>query len=231
MIVVKALSRAQIAWRVAQDIEDGSYVNLGVGIPLAVTSYIPADREVVLHSENGVLGMGPAPAADKVDWNLVNAGKQPVTILPGGSYFHHADSFAMIRGRHIDICVLGAFQVSEKGDLANWTLGNTAMPPAVGGAMDLAVGAKKIFVTMEHCARDGAAKIVRQCTLPLTGVSCVDRIFTDLAVIDVTKKGLLVREVVPGCSFEELCARTDASLTLAEDWRPLRAPELAEAKT
>ncbi len=223
------LSRAQIAWRAAQDIEDGSYVNLGVGVPLAVANYIPVDREVVLHSENGLLGMGPRPRREDVDWNLINAGKQPVTILPGASYFHHADSFAMIRGGHIDVCVLGAYQVSAQGDLANWSLGNTSMPPAIGGAMDLAVGARKVFVTTEHCAKDGAAKIVRQCTLPLTGISCVNRIFTDLAVIDVTEGGLLVREIVPGCTFQELCAKTGTPLVLAEDWRALRAPELAEA--
>lgn len=226
-MTAKGISRAQIAWRVAQDIDEGRYVNLGIGIPLTVANYIPADREVVLHSENGVLGMGPAPAEADIDPNLINAGKQPITMLPGGSFFHHADSFVMIRGGHIDICVLGAFQVSATGDLANWSLGKSAMPPGVGGAMDLALGAKQVLVTMDHCSKDGTPKIVSQCNLPLTAMGCVNRIYTDLAVIDVHNKALVVREIVAGCSFEALCSVTAAPLTLLEDWRPLAVPELA----
>jgi len=197
-------TRDQIAARVAQDIHEGAYVNLGIGLPTMVANHLPAEREVFLHSENGLLGMGPAPAPGEEDEDLINAGKQPVTLLAGGSYFHHGDSFAMMRGGHLDICVLGAFQVSRKGDLANWHTGAKGAIPAVGGAMDLAIGAKQVFVMMEHQTRQGESKIVEECSYPLTGVACVSRIYTDLAVIDVTAQGLVVREMVEGLGFDEL---------------------------
>jgi len=177
-----------------------------------VANHIPADREVILHSENGVIGMGPAPAKGEEDYDLINAGKQPVTLLPGGAYFHHADSFAMMRGGHLDICVLGAFQVSARGDLANWHTGAASAIPAVGGAMDLAIGAKKTFVMMEHTTKDGASKIVAACTYPLTGMGCVSRIYTDLAVIDITPAGLKLLDKVEGLSFDDLQRVTGAPL-------------------
>jgi 3-oxoadipate CoA-transferase beta subunit len=201
---MKRMTRNEIAARVAQDIPEGAYVNLGIGLPTLVANYLPKEREMFLHSENGVLGMGPAPAPGEEDEDLINAGKQPVTLLAGGSYFHHADSFSMMRGGHLDICVLGAFQVSESGDLANWHTGAPDAIPAVGGAMDLAVGAKQVFVMMEHQTKTGESKIVPKCTYPLTGVGCVSRIYTDLAVLDVTPEGLAVREMVPELTFEEL---------------------------
>jgi len=209
---VKRLTRDQMAALVARDIPEGSYVNLGIGLPTLVANHLPTDREVFLHSENGILGMGPAPAEGEEDWDLVNAGKQPVTLLVGGAYFHHADSFAMMRGGHLDICVLGAFQVSATGDLANWHTGAPDAMPAVGGAMDLAIGAKRTFVMMEHTTKSGEPKIVPQCSYPLTGVACVKRIYTDLAVIDVTPEGLVAREWVEGLRFEELQALTGAPL-------------------
>jgi len=201
---MQRLTRDQIAARVARDIPEGAYVNLGIGLPTMVAAHLPPERDIFLHSENGLLGMGPAPAKGEEDEDLINAGKQPVTLLAGGSYFHHADSFAMMRGGHLDICVLGAFQVSSRGDLANWHTGAPDAIPAVGGAMDLAIGAKRVFVMMEHQTRDGASKIVAQCSYPLTGVACVSRIYTDLAVLDVTPDGLAVREIVDDLSFEEL---------------------------
>jgi 3-oxoadipate CoA-transferase beta subunit len=201
---MKRLSRDEIAERVARDIPEGAYVNLGIGLPTMVTKHLPADRDIFLHSENGLLGMGPPAEPGEEDEDLINAGKQPVTLLPGGAYFHHADSFAMMRGGHLDICVLGAFQVSSKGDLANWHTGAPDAIPAVGGAMDLAIGAKRVFVMMEHQTKDGASKIVEQCSYPLTGVGCVSRIYTDLAVLDVTPQGLVVREMVEGLAFDEL---------------------------
>jgi 3-oxoadipate CoA-transferase beta subunit len=197
-------TRDQMAARVARDIPEGSYVNLGIGLPTLVANHLPKEREIFLHSENGLLGMGPAPAAGEEDYDLINAGKQPVTLLPGGAYFHHADSFAMMRGGHLDICVLGAFQVSATGDLANWHTGGADAIPAVGGAMDLAIGAKKTFVMMEHLTKQGQSKIVAQCSYPLTGIGCVSRIYTDLAVIDVTPDGLKVVEIVEGLTFDEL---------------------------
>ena len=205
-------TREQMAQRVARDIHDGAIVNLGIGLPTLVANHIPADREVILHSENGVIGMGPAPKPGAEDYDLINAGKQPVTLLPGGAFFHHADSFAMMRGGHLDICVLGAFQVSASGDLANWHTGAPDAIPAVGGAMDLAIGAKKTFVMMEHTTKGGECKIVLACTYPLTGIGCVSRIYTDLAVIDVTPAGLKLIEKVEGLSFDDLQHVTGAAL-------------------
>jgi len=197
-------TRDQMSARVVRDIPEGAYVNLGIGLPTLVANHLPKDREILLHSENGVLAMGPAPAPGAEDPDLINAGKQPVTLLPGGAYFHHADSFAMMRGGHLDFCVLGAFQVSQTGDLANWHTGAPDAIPAVGGAMDLAIGAKRVYVMMEHLTKQGQSKVVERCTYPLTGIGCVNRIFTDLAVIDVTKEGLRVIEIVPGLSLDEL---------------------------
>ncbi len=211
---MKKLDRNQIAARVARDIPEGAYVNLGIGLPTLVANHIPKGREVILHSENGVLGIGPRPAPGAEDEDLINAGKEPVTLLPGGAYFHHADSFGMIRGGHIDFCVLGAFQVSAAGDLANWHTGEPDAIPAVGGAMDLAVGAKKVLVMMEHVTKSGDSKIVARCSYPLTGVACVSRIYTDLAVIEVRSDGLHVVEIVDGLSFEELQRLTGAPLAL-----------------
>ena len=193
-----------MAARVAKDIPEGAYVNLGIGLPTLVANHLPKEREIFLHSENGLLGMGPAPPAGEEDYDLINAGKQPVTLLPGGAYFHHADSFAMMRGGHLDICVLGAFQVSATGDLANWHTGGADAIPAVGGAMDLAIGAKRTFVMMEHLTKQGQSKLVAQCSYPLTGIGCVSRVYTDLAVIDVTPEGLKIVEIVEGLSFDEL---------------------------
>ncbi len=209
-------SRAEMAARVARDIPDGAVVNLGIGLPTVVANHLPAGREIVLHSENGVIGMGPAPPAGEEDYDLINAGKQPVTLLPGGSFFHHADSFAMMRGGHLDVCVLGAFQVAANGDLANWHTGAADAIPAVGGAMDLAIGAKKTFVMMEHTTKSGEMKIVERCTYPLTGVACVARVYTDLAVIDVTPAGLVVRAMADGLALADLQALTGAPLTLHE---------------
>ena len=201
---MKRFTRDQMAARVARDIPEGAYVNLGIGLPTLVANHLPKDREILLHSENGLLAMGPAPAAGAEDPDLINAGKQPVTLLPGGAYFHHADSFAMMRGGHLDFCVLGAFQVSKSGDLANWHTGALDAIPAVGGAMDLAIGAKRVYVMMEHLTKQGESKIVDRCTYPLTGIGCVNRIFTDLAVLDVTAHGLVVVEMVEGMTFDEL---------------------------
>jgi 3-oxoadipate CoA-transferase beta subunit len=201
---IQRRNRNQMAARVARDIPDGAVVNLGIGLPTLVANHLPSDREVLLHSENGVLGMGPAPAEGQEDWDLINAGKQAVTLLDGGSYFHHADSFAMMRGGHLDFCVLGAFQVAVNGDLANWHTGAPDAIPAVGGAMDLAIGAKKTFVMMEHLTKSGESKIVAACTYPLTGVACVSRVYTDLATIDITPQGLRVVDMVEGLSLDEL---------------------------
>ena len=205
-------TRGEMAQRVARDIHDGAIVNLGIGLPTLVANHIPADRELILHSENGVIGVGPSPLPGAEDYDLINAGKQPVTLRPGGAFFHHADSFAMMRGGHLDICVLGAFQVSARGDLANWHTGAVDAIPAVGGAMDLAIGAKKTFVMMEHSTKGGQSKIVRACSYPLTAIGCVSRIYTDLAVIEVTPTGLLLTESVEGLSLNELQSLTDAPL-------------------
>jgi 3-oxoadipate CoA-transferase beta subunit len=205
-------TREQMAARVARDIPNGAYVNLGIGLPTMVANHLPRDREIILHTENGLLGMGPAPAAGEEDPDLINAGKQPVTALPGASYFHHADSFAMMRGGHLDCCVLGAFQVSVAGDLANWHTGAKDAIPAVGGAMDLAIGAKSVFVMMEHLTRQGESKIVPACTYPVTGLACVNRVYTDLAVIDITPSGLVAVDIAPDLPFAELVRLTGVPL-------------------
>ena len=197
-------SKEQLAQRVARDIHDGAYVNLGIGMPTLVANHLPKGIEVVLHSENGILGMGPAPAEGQEDYDLINAGKQPVTLLPGGCYFHHADSFAMMRGGHIDVCVLGAYQVSATGDLANWSTGEAGAIPAVGGAMDLATGARQTWVMMDLLTRDGASKVVARCSYPLTGIACVKRIYTDLATLECTPRGLRFVDAVDGLGREEL---------------------------
>ncbi|WPB56616.1 3-oxoacid CoA-transferase subunit B [Xylophilus sp. GOD-11R] len=197
-------SKDQLAQRVAQDIFDGAYVNLGIGQPTLVANHIPAGREVILQSENGILGMGPAPAKGSEDYDLINAGKQPVTLLPGGAFFHHADSFAMMRGGHLDICVLGAFQVSARGDLANWSTGEPGAIPAVGGAMDLAIGAKQTWVMMDLLTKQGVSKVVERCSYPLTGLGCVKRIYSDLATLACTPEGLQLIDTVEGLSREEL---------------------------
>ena len=203
-MAMNKLDRNQMAARVARDIPEGAVVNLGIGLPTLVANHLPHDREILLHSENGLLGMGPAAAPGEEDYDLINAGKQPVTLLRGGAYFHHADSFAMMRGGHLDICVLGAFQVSASGDLANWHTGEADAIPAVGGAMDLAIGAKRTFVMMEHLTKGGDSKIVERCSYPLTGIGCVSRIYTDLAVIDVTPQGLRLVEAFNGLAHAEL---------------------------
>jgi 3-oxoadipate CoA-transferase beta subunit len=199
-------TKDQIAARVAQDVPDGAYVNLGIGMPTLVANHLPQGLEIILHSENGILGMGPAPDKAHEDFDLINAGKQPVTLLPGGAYFHHNDSFAMMRGGHLDICVLGAFQVSERGDLANWHTGEADAIPAVGGAMDLAIGAKQTWVMMDLLTKQGQSKLVRECTYPLTGLACVSRIYTDLASFEVTDQGLKLIDAVSGLSLAELQA-------------------------
>ena len=197
-------SKDELAARVAQDIPEGATVNLGIGQPTLVANHIPASREVLLHSENGILGMGPAPAKGMEDYDLINAGKQPVTLLPGGAYFHHADSFAMMRGGHLDICVLGAFQVSATGDLANWHTGEPTAIPAVGGAMDLAIGAKQTWVMMDLLTKQGQSKLVQACSYPLTGIGCVKRVYTDLATLEITAQGLRLIDAVEGLAREEL---------------------------
>ncbi len=197
-------SKDELAQRVAQDIHDGAYVNLGIGMPTLVANHLPAGVEVVLHSENGILGMGPAPAAGQEDYDLINAGKQAVTLLPGGAFFHHADSFGMMRGGHLDICVLGAFQVSATGDLANWSTGEPGAIPAVGGAMDLAIGAKQTWVMMDVLTKQGVSKLVQQCSYPLTGLACVKRVYTDLATLACTPDGLQLIDLVPGLTREAL---------------------------
>jgi 3-oxoadipate CoA-transferase beta subunit len=209
---MKRFTRDEMAQRVARDIPEGAYVNLGIGLPTMVGNHLDRSKEIFLHSENGLLGMGPAPAPGHEDEDLINAGKQPVTLLTGGAYFHHADSFAMMRGGHLDICVLGAFQVSERGDLANWHTGAPDAIPAVGGAMDLAIGAKKVFVMMEHQTKSGESKIVPECTYPLTGVACVSRIYTDLATIDITPEGLLVIDMIEGLTLDALQQMTGVQL-------------------
>ncbi|MFH1000321.1 MAG: 3-oxoacid CoA-transferase subunit B [Bacteroidota bacterium] len=212
---IKGWNREEMSKKVAYDIPDGSYVNLGIGIPELVAGYVPGDREVIYHTENGMLGMGPIPEAGQEDPELINAGKKPVTANPGASFFHHADSFTMIRGKHIDICVLGALQVSENGDLANWSTGEVGAIPAVGGAMDLVAGVKTIFVITTHLTKEGEPKIVKNCSYPLTGKEVVNTIYTDLAILDFKADGLYVREMAPGVSFEYLQENTGATLRLS----------------
>jgi 3-oxoadipate CoA-transferase, beta subunit len=213
MPACQPLNRRQIAERLARDIPEGWYVNLGIGAPLQVADYVPPEREVIFQSENGILGMGPAPAPDRINRWLINAGKQYVTLRPGGSYMHHADSFGLIRGGHLDLCVLGAFQVAENGDLANWAT-TTDNAPAVGGAMDLAAGTPRLWVLMDHTTKTGESRLVRRCSYPLTAVGVVKRIYTNLAVIDVTDDGFAVREMVPGLTLEALQDVTDAPLRM-----------------
>jgi 3-oxoadipate CoA-transferase beta subunit len=222
---MKKRTREEMAARVAADIPDGAVVNLGIGLPTLVANHLPKDREIILHSENGLLGMGPSPGPGEEDPDLINAGKKPVTALPGAAFFHHADSFAMMRGGHLDYCVLGAFQVSVDGDLANWHTGEPDAIPAVGGAMDLAIGAKQVLVMMEHTTKSGESKIVAKCTYPLTARRCVSRIYTDLAVIDVAADGLIVREIVDGLPFEDLVRLSGVAM---RDGRLGPAAEAAE---
>jgi len=206
------LDRNAMAARVARDIPDGAYVNLGIGLPTLVANHLPEGREIVLHTENGLLGMGPRPAPGEEDPELINAGKQPVTTLPGASFFHHADSFAMMRGGHLDICVLGGFEVSVTGDLANWHTGKPDAIPAVGGAMDLAIGAKRVFVLMEALTKDGRPKLVRECSYPLTGKGCVSRVYTDLATFDIEPEGVVARDLVEGLTLGDLEAMMGVGL-------------------
>lgn len=220
------LNRRQIAWRAAQDIADGAYVNLGIGMPTLVADFIPADREIIFHSENGVLGLGKAPAPGEADPDLINAGKGAASLLPGGAFFHHNDAFLMIRGGHLDLALLGAFEVSEAGDLANWTTEDPSFSPGVGGAMDLAVGAREVRVLVEHTTKDGKPRIRRRCRYPLTAAGCVKRIYTNLAVLDVMPEGVLVREMVEGMTVERLQGLTEPPLTLANDWRLLAPPTI-----
>lgn len=212
---MKGLHHQQLAQRIARDIPDGAYVNLGIGLPTTIADYLPAEKEIFLHSENGILGMGPSPAEDRVDPELINAGKQPVTLLPGGCFFHHGDSFAMMRGGHLDICVLGAYQVSEQGDLANWSTGEADAIPAVGGAMDLAIGAKKVWVMTTHLTKKGQCKLVETCRYPLTGMQCIDRLYTDMAVMDITPAGVVVIELLGDTTADYLQEITPVALQFA----------------
>jgi 3-oxoadipate CoA-transferase, beta subunit len=218
---MNGIPRDAIAKRAARDLWDGAVVNLGIGLPTFVANYVPEGREIVYHSENGVLGVGPTPPKDKIDPDLINASKTPISLMPGASIFHHTDAFIMIRGGHIDLALLGAMQVSRDGDLANWSTGDEKMPPAVGGAMDLAAGAAEVRVLMEHTTKDGTPKIVETCTYPLTAPRVVKRIYTNLAVIDVTSAGLVARELAEGVSFDALQNATGAKLALANDWAKL----------
>ena len=226
---MKPLTREQVAWRAAQDIPEGYYVNLGIGIPTLAASYVPKGREVIFHSENGVIGLGPKPTPEQEDPELIDAGKNLTTLVAGGCFVHHADAFLMIRGGHLDVSLLGAFEVSEKGDLANWSTEDPAFPPGVGGAMDLAVGAKAIRVIMEHTSKKGEPRILRACTYPLTAAGCVKRIYTNLAVIDVTPQGLCVIEMILGMTLETLQALTEPKLQLAASWQALAPPQARAA--
>ncbi len=212
---MQRMDRETLAARVAKDIPEGAYVNLGIGLPTKVANFLPTEGDFFLHSENGILGMGPAPAEDDIDWDLINAGKQPVTLLTGGCFFHHGDSFSMMRGGHIDICVMGAYQVSEKGDLANWHTGAPDAIPAVGGAMDLAVGAKQVFVMMDLLSKTGESKLVKECSYPLTGLGCISRLYTDLAIFDLGPDGAKVVEMVDGLDLAELSKLTGLQLEMA----------------
>jgi 3-oxoacid CoA-transferase B subunit len=218
---MSGIPREAIAKRAARDLWDGAVVNLGIGLPTFVANHVPEGREIVYHSENGVLGVGPAPSKDMIDPDLINASKAPISLVPGASIFHHTDAFVMIRGGHINLALLGAMQVSQDGDLANWSTGDEKMPPAVGGAMDLAAGAAEVRVLMEHTTKDGQPKIVARCSYPLTAPRVVKRIYTNLAVIDATPAGLVVREIADGVAFEALQNATGAKLSLANDWAKL----------
>ncbi|WP_311031748.1 3-oxoacid CoA-transferase subunit B [Mesorhizobium koreense] len=219
------LTNAQIAWRAAQDIPDGAYVNLGIGFPEMVAKFKPKGREVIYHTENGILGFGEAPPAGEEDWDLINAGKKPVTLKPGASFFHHADSFAMVRGGHLDVAILGAYEVAENGDLANWSTGPGSVP-AVGGAMDLVHGARRVAVITDHVTKDGRPKLVRKCSLPLTGVGCVTTVYTSLAVVDIVNARFVLREKLPGMGLDELQGLTGATLTVDGDVKDLIVPEV-----
>jgi 3-oxoadipate CoA-transferase beta subunit len=221
---VMGLSRNQMAWRAAQDVADCSYVNLGIGIPEKIANYVPEGRTVIYHTENGILGFGPSPVKEQENPELINAGKKPVTLLPGASFFHQADSFAMMRGGHIDMCFLGALQVSCQGDLANWSTGEPGAIPAVGGAMDLVAGVKRVFVLTDHTTRDGAPKLVRKCSYPLTGRAVVERIYTNYGVFDTVKDGFLVHEIAPGITSEFLENCTDAPLIFANNLSEINPP-------
>lgn len=219
------LTNAQIAWRAAQDIPDGAYVNLGIGFPEMVARFKPEGREVIYHTENGILDFGEAPPSGQEDWDLINAGKKPVTLKPGASFFHHADSFAMVRGGHLDVAILGAYQVAENGDLANWSTGPGSVP-AVGGAMDLVHGARRVAVITDHITKDGKPKLMKQCSLPLTGVGCVTTVYTSLAVVDIVNKRFVLREKLPGMSLEELQGLTGATLVVDGGVNDLIVPEV-----
>lgn len=224
---VKKLSNAQIAWRAAQDIEDGAYVNLGIGFPEMVAKYQPAGREAIFHTENGVLGFGDAPNAGDEDWDLINAGKRAITLKPGAAIFHHADSFAMVRGGHLDVAILGAYQVAQNGDLANWRAGSKGVP-AVGGAMDLVHGAKRVAVVTDHVTKDGQPKLVDRCTFPLTGVKCITRVYTSLAVIDIENGQFVLVEKLKSISFNDLQKLTGAALYGAAQATELCVPCLVD---
>jgi 3-oxoadipate CoA-transferase beta subunit len=219
------LSNAQIAWRAAQDIVDGAYVNLGIGFPEMVARYQPPGRQAIFHTENGILDFGEPPPPGEEDWDLINAGKKAVTLKPGAAFFHHADSFAMVRGGHLDVAILGAYQIAQNGDLANWRVGSKGVP-AVGGAMDLVHGAKQVFVITEHLTKDGKPKLVDRCTFPLTGVGCITRIYTSHAVIDIAKQGFVVREKLKGLAMADLQAMTGATLHVDGTVTDLIVPEL-----
>lgn len=219
------LSNAQIAWCAAQDISEGAYVNLGIGFPEMVARFQPPGRQAIFHSENGILGFGEAPAVGHEDWDLINAGKRPVTTIPGTSFFHHADSFTMVRGGHLDVAILGAYQVAQNGDLANWRVGEKAVP-AVGGAMDLVHGAKQVFVITEHVTKDGRPKLVEACTFPLTGVGCITRVYTSYAVVDISGGRFVLRKLLAGVSVEDLQAMTGAKLHLDGPVAVLKAPDV-----
>jgi len=219
------LTNAQIAWRAAQDIPDGAYVNLGIGFPEMVAKFKPDGREVIYHTENGILDFGEAPPAGREDWDLINAGKKAITLNPGASFFHHADSFAMVRGGHLDVAILGAYEVAENGDLANWSTGPGSVP-AVGGAMDLVHGAKRVCVITDHTTKDGRPKLLKQCRLPLTGVGCVTTVYTSLAVIDIVNARFVLREKLPSISLDELQALTEATLVVEGTVKDLVVPEV-----
>jgi len=219
------LTNAQIAWRAAQDIEDGVYVNLGIGFPELVAKFQPEGREAVFHTENGVMGFGEAPVEGKEDWDLINAGKKAITLKPGAAFFHHADSFAMVRGGHLDVAILGAYQVAQNGDLANWSTGKSGVP-AVGGAMDLVHGAKRVAVLTDHITKKGAPKLLAECTMPVTGVGCVTRVYTSLAVIDIEDGHFVLREKIPAISVDDLQAVTGAELQLTSVVKDLIAPKV-----